>query len=537
MNDIKEKFDKLICEAEYLYDCMEDEAELYKGYILEDDYNKLEELKEQLLIFLNNIRNSSIIKKLKNEETYLKHQKEFDNLYSCFVSHRTSSMFNLAFHTYHDQEELLLTNTKKILDDCDIEDIRDALKGINDNAQDNMCILLLLGKLQLECEAIEQFYKNTNIHDKFYDLLIDKIEKILPNSNIRKAMQLEKHKIMQNAVISEIDNDNKDLKNNNKNPLLNSSTPTIKDITNYSMPLLQTDITNKLIGLHYKESDLKKPNDYIAYKKDVITNSVTLQRDNVTVEIDASDIENLKLDTKVHKTLITLMHKLTSNLPYKRISKADATKYMEFTLTLAEYMELRGMKEKKHARQQLKESLKILKRTNISFKGKDKDDNEYVGEIGILDSWTFYNGKATITMSPTFINHLSYSNLLMNYNSNLLKINDRENPSSFNLGNELLIDARRNKNKPKRNKNGVFIINIEKLISVCSSLNDKKNFFRTRERFEKDMDALIDNKILKSWEYCTKGRQTLSDEELQASTKHYEDFIDLYILYEPYNLD
>jgi hypothetical protein len=342
---------------------------------------------------------------------------------------------------------------------------------------------------------------------------------------------------MHNAVISEIDNDNKDLKNDKKNSLLNGITPTIKDITNYSMPLLQTDITNKLIGLHYKESDLKKPNDYIAYKKDIITNSVTLQRDNVTVEIDASDIENLKLDTKVHKTLITLMHKLTSNLPYKRISKADATNYMEFTLTLAEYMELRGMKEKKHARQQLKESLKILKRTNISFKGKDKDDKEYVGEIGILDSWTFYNGKATITMSPTFINHLSYSNLLMNYNSNLLKINDRENPSSFNLGNELLIDARRNKNKPKRNKNGVFIINIEKLISVCSSLNDKKNFFRTRERFEKDMDALIDNKILKSWEYCTKGRQTLSDKELQASTKHYEDFIGLYILYEPYNLD
>ena len=533
MNDIREKIETLNYEAEYLLDCLNDEAETCKGYILEDDYIKLEKLKSQLAKLVKDIQNLNKGKETKDKlnDLYSKYKKMFDDLYCLFVSHRTISMFNLAFHNYSNKEELLLSNTKKILDDCDIEDIRDALKGLNDNAKDNMCCLLLMGKLQLEYEAINNFYKNTDTHEKFLDLLIYKIEEILPNSNIRKAIELEKHKILdKDTVITSAE----PVKSNKRSIV----EPTIKDITNYAMPLLQTDITNKLIGLHFKETDLKKPNKYIDASRDIITNNLTLKQSNIKVDIDASDIKNLKLDTKVHKTLITLMHRLTSIMPYnKNLNVVDASKYMEFTMTLDEYMETRGLKDKKHARQQLKESLTILKKTNITYKGKDKNGKEFVGEMGILDSWHFYNSKATIRMSPTFISHLSSSNLLMNYNKNLLTINDKENPNSFNLGNELLIDARRNKHKKERNKNGVFIINIEKLISVSSSLNDRRNFFRTHERFENDMDALIENKVLKSWEYCTKGRKPLTDAELQASTKHYDSFINLYILYEPYNLD
>ena len=542
MYEVEKKIIELTEEADFLLSCMKDENEFYKKHLKKDDYAKLIRLKGSLLKKLKHINEEA--KKVENKEefnkVYLKYKDAFLRIQVEFNNQRAKSIYNLAEKTYKNDGGFLIGNTIEKLQDIDNEKEKYAIeifeKQINKDtgghmtkkAKVNYMYQRILGELNVEHTAIVNFFSDEDISDEFSDLILDKIEEIL-GFDVKKVLGFKDKK----------DAKDKDNKNKLDLQLMAQKQAPITEITGYSMPLLQTDITNKIIGCHFKESDLKKTNSFIKASKDAIINNVTLQRDNIKMVIEASDIDKMKLDTKVHKTLIILMHELTKIMPYKRILDLQtAANYMQFTITLKDYMEARGLKDRTNAREQLKASLQILKKATISYKYKDKNDNERVGEIGVLDSWEFYNGKATIRVSPTFICHLSNSNLLMNYNKNLLTINDKKNPSSFNLGHELLVDARRNKNNKNRNVNGVFIINVKKLISVCDALTyDNRNFTsRIYDRFENDMDALVENKILKSWEFCNKGRKTLTNKELEQS-KNYKDFLELYILYEPVNLD
>lgn len=541
MYEVEKKIIELTEEANFLLSCMKENNDFYKKYLQKDDYEKLIKLKGSLLKKLRHINQEA--KKVENKDefnkVYIKYKDTFLRIQSEFNDQRAKSIYNLAKNTYENEAEFLISNTIAKLEEINNKKEKYAIeifeKQINKDtgghmtkkAKVNYMYQRILGELNVEHTAIVNFYKDTDISNNFSMLILGKIKDIL-GFDVEKELGLKPKTKKKGKSKSKAD-----IKTITENQ------PPITEITGYSMPLLQTDITNKIIGCHFKETDLKRPNNFIKASRDSITNNVTLQRENIKMVIEASDIDNMRLDTKVHKTLIILMHELTKIMPYKKILDLQtAANYMEFTITLKDYMDDRGLKDRTTAREQLKSSLQILKKSTISYKYKDKNDNERVGEIGILDSWEFYNAKATVRVSPTFICHLSNSNLLMNYNKKLLTINDKKNPSSFNLGNELLIDARRNKNNKKRNKNGVFIINVRKLISVCDALTyDNKNFTsRIYDRFENDMDALVDNKILKSWQFCNKGRNTLSDAELEKS-KNYKDFLELYVLYEPINLD
>ena len=539
MNDIREKIETLNYEAEYLLDCLNDEAELYKGYILEDDYNKLEELKVQLSNLLKDICNIAKSKKTKAEleKSYLKYKKMFDNLYSCFVSQRTASMFNLASHTYSNNEELLISNTKKILDDCDIEDIRDALKGLNDNAKDNMCCLLLMGKLQLEYEAIDNFFKNTNTHEKFLDLLIDKIEEILPNSNIRKAIELEKHKIIdKSTVITEAEAGTEPTVRKRKS----ITEPIINELSNYAMPMYQTQVLNTFLGMSYKESDIAKGgNNHLEIEKDDIVNNLKLKKNDVTAIINLQDLNNIKLDAKAKKTLCILLNMLSEKMPYKKyLTEENAIKYSKYTLSLNQYMKERGLTDRTSAKKQLEESLNLLLNTKVYYSYYDNKDGLKQGAINILGriEKVVNRGKYNISISPSLIEHLSFRSHLMNYNKNLLTINDRLYPSGFSLGHKLLTYARTNEHKPTKNTDNKYCIKIETLLKDCTFNDNDRNSFTERilDKFEDTLDELARLKVIKgSWEYCGEKRRTLTDEE--AHIKTYDAFKKLYLLYELYD--
>ena len=142
--------------------------------------------------------------------------------------------------------------------------------------------------------------------------------------------------------------------------------PIINELSNYAMPMYQTQVLNTFLGMSYKESDIAKGgNNHLEIEKDDIVNNLKLKKNDVTAIINLQDLNNIKLDAKAKKTLCILLNMLSEKMPYKKyLSEETAIKYSKYTLSLNQYMKERGLTDRKSAKKQLEESLNLLLNIN-----------------------------------------------------------------------------------------------------------------------------------------------------------------------------
>lgn len=182
--------------------------------------------------------------------------------------------------------------------------------------------------------------------------------------------------------------------------------------------------------------------------------------------------------------------------------------------TLDEYMQRRGLKDRKAAREQVKADLQVLRGISIQWKKKGGKKTEVYSSMNIADSGELKrNGIITFTFGGSFFNMLK-SYPVMAYPAQLQKLNNKRNPNSYYLGRK--ISEHKNMNYGKANEN---IISVQTLLSVAPYIPSYEKVMETGRQlgqriikpFERDMDALQE---MFSWEYCKKNGEKLTGQEI-----------------------
>jgi len=252
-------------------------------------------------------------------------------------------------------------------------------------------------------------------------------------------------------------------------------------------------------------------------KLDVITNTANFNHDNFLVTFEKfSEIQGLRTSTK--KLLDELMIKFTEG----------SGKSLVVNLSLDEHMDIRGLKDAKEARKQVREDLETLSNMTLTFNQKIDGKPKDFLNLKIIGTHGIKNG----IISAAF--DIGFHELILKYQPMpipqvFLALNDNRNPNAYLLGRR--ISLHKNMNYGSKNED---IISVRTLLETCPNIPTKEEVAQKDrdykrkiiEPFETGMNALEETEVL-TWEYCHSKGEPLSDIELK--TIDYEIFINLLI--------
>lgn len=238
---------------------------------------------------------------------------------------------------------------------------------------------------------------------------------------------------------------------------------------------------------------------------DEVTGTATIKRGNLTLMIpNYRALADWKISTA--QLFDQLMMHFTAN----------GLKSPEVRITQDEYMERRGLKDRKEAKKQEKADLEILAPTRIDWEEMRDGKLERYGFINLADSGNVErNGDIVFTFGATFSKKAkSYS--VMPYPDQLQRINGKRNPYSYAFLRK--ISEHKYMNAGKENED---IISVQTLLDAAETMPTYEEVKRTDrafsrriiEPFERDMDAIAETL---TWEYCHSKGVPLTDAELKA---------------------
>ncbi len=248
---------------------------------------------------------------------------------------------------------------------------------------------------------------------------------------------------------------------------------------------------------------------------DPITGTATIAKGNFTLTIPNYD-KLAGLRTSTYQLLDAITVAFT----------ASGAKSPTVIIPLTEYMERRGLKDRKEAKKQVTTDMELLRQASITGeekrgRGKKKETVAY-SFVNIADSGDVKrNGDIVFTFGNTFYKMLlCYA--VMPYPAQLQTLNNNNNPNSYYLLRK--IAEHKNMNVGKKNEDIIavktllatapFIPSYEEVMATGRQLNQ-----RIIEPFERDMDALEETL---TWTYCHSNNKPLTDEELASLS--YETF-------------
>lgn len=185
------------------------------------------------------------------------------------------------------------------------------------------------------------------------------------------------------------------------------------------------------------------------------------------------------------------------------------------TMSLTEYMALRGLKDRKSAREQVKKDLAVIFDAQISFEaGKGKGAaflDMRICEAKGIDA----KGQISVSFAPTYFS-LVTGYPVMPYAKELLKINSNNSPFAYGLGRKILELKNMNAGKPSED-----IISVKTLLKAAPGLPTYKEVMATdRHLTKRIIQPFIDNldacDALFTWEFCHSKKRPLTDQELEA---------------------
>jgi len=238
---------------------------------------------------------------------------------------------------------------------------------------------------------------------------------------------------------------------------------------------------------------------------DKVTGTATIRRGSLTIAIpNYAALAGLKTSTA--QLFDALMIKLTES----------GAKTPTVEIPLSEYMERRGLKDRKEAKAQARADMEMLRPMSISWEEKRGGKLERYGFINLADSGEIRrNGDIVFTFGTSFYN-TAKGYPVMPYPDQLQRLNGKRNPHSYPFLRK--ISEHKSMNAGKDNED---IISVQTLLKAAETLptfeevkrTDRAFSRRIIEPFERDMDALADTL---TWEYCHSKGVPLTDTELQA---------------------
>lgn len=195
------------------------------------------------------------------------------------------------------------------------------------------------------------------------------------------------------------------------------------------------------------------------------------------------------------------------------------------TLPIKEYLDMRGLKDEKEIREQVKGDIDALERISFEYKGTGKNQGAWLkvsisgGTVGQIK-----NGDIVFRLNQDFIDSFKVGEgnrfLYMYFPREALTGSVKVNPWKYYLGRKISEHKRMNIGKPNADT-----ISVQTLIDACPNYptyekvmqGDRAISRRIIEPFERDLDALSPSIL---WEY----------QGLPESPKSYQDFINANIV-------
>lgn len=246
------------------------------------------------------------------------------------------------------------------------------------------------------------------------------------------------------------------------------------------------------------------------------------------------------MDVKTHKLFDMCARFITPKISkddiYKKFDPIKEQRTVQ--ITVKKYMELTGLKDRKEAAKQLKEAANKLYNMSlefdmeVSYPGKRKKDIEH-WKTRILDSQAERTRGAILLVLTSDMWRYFQRVPPMPFNKKLWKVNGKLNPNTYSFGFKLFAHHNMNIAKPNANR-----ISVSTLLDAAPSIpryeevahSDRHFDKRIIAPFERDLDALVDFGILKSWEYCNAKGEQLTGEQIDI--KNYDVFSHLLITFE-----
>lgn len=242
------------------------------------------------------------------------------------------------------------------------------------------------------------------------------------------------------------------------------------------------------------------------------------------------------LDTKTCKLMDMCFLDVTKRINQNRenLIHDPTIKDKTVIIPLKEYMSLTGLKDPAGARRQLSDAAERITSVSVEYKQtKGKNTVTFFSKDNLFQHATYSRGKVEVLLSDRMWLYLRDHSNPMPFNKNIFKINGNNNPNAYYFATKLFNHHNMNITKPNANRISVSTLlkGAPSIPSHDEVLAGNRNITdRIIDRFERDLDALVDLSILKSWEYCNTKGEPLTNEQLNL--ENYDVFSQLLINFE-----
>lgn len=243
-------------------------------------------------------------------------------------------------------------------------------------------------------------------------------------------------------------------------------------------------------------------------KIDKVTSAATLAIGDISLSV--SNVVSLeKMRTSTHKFLDALVS--------KAVEAGMSSSFV--VMTLEEYMDMCGLKDRKEARAQVRRDMDALYALSVSFSDGEHDDNSFM-DLRICEAKGISKrGVITYRFSQTFFELLSKSPV-MPYPRQLWRINPNNNPNSFYFLRRISEHKRMNVGRKGADVIGVnTLLEASPFIPAPSEVTNRHYTNRIKRPFVRDMDELDETL---EWNFYDKKGQPVT--KTDAIAMDYSEF-------------
>lgn len=233
---------------------------------------------------------------------------------------------------------------------------------------------------------------------------------------------------------------------------------------------------------------------------------------NTQIIIPGELTDSLKIDARTDRTLKALEMRIPEG---KRYGKDEVARIE--TVTIDELMEQFGLRDKKAARESIKQDLKLLSSLSLEIED-DKGNWTRIPVAG--DTFSLNRGHINGAFSPSFI-QLTRNGFTEHFDKRLMTVDMKKYQQAWPIGIKLMNHTGANLGKPNEN-----LLSVAKLLEYVKSIpseDEVREGSRARaytrciiEPLENGLNHLVDRGVLNHWDYCHSKGEPLTDEEQDA---------------------
>jgi len=288
---------------------------------------------------------------------------------------------------------------------------------------------------------------------------------------------------------------------------------------------------------------------------DRITGTATIEKQGVRAVIENFEALRATLNMSTDKLLSTAISAFTENNDFSHSAGKEPKR--EVTISLADYArDLKydidehetstpeeARREKRRAKTQLdnarkaiKKDLLLLHALKLHWEERIKGKNADFESVSLFTRVAIRNGEIKLYLTPELASYLVERNLLSWYPRKLLGLDNRQQ-TAYNIGVKLFRYYHIDNNQIRGTNDRISIPSLLAVTDLPTYEEVQKKdrghwISRIKEPFERALDTLTQEEILKDWRYTHAKGIDLTEEEAYSITR-YEDFANLYLRFTP----